>query len=475
MARSVLIGSFVVLVAGAALAACSDGDTTTPPPGDTTTGSGNAGPGGSGGATSSSGPTTSSSSAGGAGGIGGSGGAGGAGGGVGGAGGNNTGGTGGIGVGGAGGAGGAPPMDQDGDGWTPADGDCCDNDANCSDPELVNPGAFEYLGNSLDDDCDPATPDLVPVPDCGGSALAIPTSSIELIHAMDLCQETTESPPLNLKKWGVISSALVRADGSAAPAPADVQTGVLAAFGPNVLPKRGATMAAISSGTARAVGDPGYVHPQNGPLVGQVGNYNANTQSGAPPEYLAANGGSLPSPPACPACVGPNCTQAFDSVNLKARIRVPTNALSFSYNFKFYSAEFPEFLCEQYNDFFVTLLTSAEPTIPADKNIAFDAAQNPVSVNNAFFEVCFPPIGAPAGTCASGTFELVGNGMGGWGNAIDDGGGTVWLVNESPIVPGETIDIEFVLWDAGDHNVDSLALLDRFRWSVTPSTVGVHR
>jgi hypothetical protein len=234
-------------------------------------------------------------------------------------------------------------------------------------------------------------------------------------------------------------------------------------------------MAAISSGTARAVGDPGYIHPQNGPLAGQTGNYNAMTQSGAPPEYLAANGGSLPSPPACPACVGPNCTQAFDSVNLRARIRVPTNALSFSYNFKFYSAEFPEFLCEQYNDFFVTLLTSAEPTIPVDKNIAFDAAQNPVSVNNAFFEVCFAPIGAPPGTCQSGTLELVGNGMGGWNNAIDDGGGTVWLTNDSPIVPGETIEIEFVLWDAGDHNVDSLALLDRFRWSVTPSTVGVHR
>jgi hypothetical protein len=36
-----------------------------------------------------------------------------------------------------------------------------------------------------------------------------------------------------------------------------------------------------------------------------------------------------------------------DSVNLKLTIRVPTNARSFSYQFKFYSAEFPEYLCQK--------------------------------------------------------------------------------------------------------------------------------
>jgi len=161
-------------------------------------------------------------------------------------------------------------------------------------------------------------------------------------------------------------------------------------------------------------------------------------------------------------------------VNLKARIRVPTNALSFSYNFKFYSAEFPEFLCYDFNDFFVTLLTSSEPSIPADKNIAFDANNNPVSVNNAFFQVCFPPMGSPPGTCPAGTLELAGTGMGGWGTNVKDGGGTVWLTNDSPVIPGETIELEFIIWDSGDPNVDSLVLLDRFRWNVTPSEVGVH-
>ena len=42
------------------------------------------------------------------------------------------------------------------------------------------------------------------------------------------------------------------------------------------------------------------------------------------------------------------------------------------------------------------------------------------------------------------------------------------------VVPGETMEIQFVTWDAGDHNVDSLVLLDKFRWNVTPSAIGVH-
>jgi hypothetical protein len=97
-----------------------------------------------------------------------------------------------------------------------------------------------------------------------------------------------------------------------------------------------------------------------------------------------------------------------------------------------------------------------------------------VSVNNGFFEVCFPSFGAPAGTCPSGTADLEGTGMGGWGSNLKDGGGTEWLINDAPVVPGETMEIQFVTWDAGDHNVDSLVLLDKFRWNVTPSAIGVH-
>ena len=69
--------------------------------------------------------------------------------------------------------------------------------------------------------------------------------------------------------------------------------------------------------------------------------------------------------------------------------------------------------------------------------------------------------------------------MGGWDVGgqpnLKDGGGTLWLINDAPVVPGETIEIQWIIWDAGDHNVDSLVLLDKFRWNVTPSPVGVHK
>ncbi len=487
MARSYLVGSVLVLAGVAAgFVGCggddSQGGTTTGNSTTTSTGStSGGGSGGNGGSTSTSTSTTSTTTSSSGGGStttstsSGNGGAGGAG---------------GSGTGGAGGMGSTTSstssgmvLDPDNDGWTLAEGDCCESDADCGSPELVNPGAFEYLGNGVDDDCDPSTSDNVPAADCGGNPLDTPTSSIELVKAMDLCQFTIENPPLPQKKWGVISSSLLLADGT--PAPTDLQVGVLANYGANVLPKQGGTMASLSSGTARDEGDPGYVHPQNGPNAGQTGNYNANTQVNAPADYLAAHGGVLPSPANCPQCAGANCTKAFDSSDLRVRIRVPTNAQSFSYKFKFYTAEFPEFVCQQYNDFFITLLNTqwvpdpnANPPqtpLPADKNIAFDANGNTVSVNNAFLEVCFPPLGSPVGTCPAGTLELTGTGMGGWNGNLKDGGGTVWLTNDAPIVPGETIDIDFVIFDAGDHNVDSLVLLDRFRWNITPSTVGVHK
>ncbi len=479
---------------------------------------GSAGEGGMAGAGGMTGSTTSSSSSSSSSGVAGAGGAGGAGatGGAGGAGGSG-GAAGSAGSGGMGGSGGSmgtmackacdatgkcvepcvpsKPDDMDCDGWTVAEGDCCDNCFKCGSPASVNPGAFEYLGNGTDDDCDVSSLDTQPPTDCTDPPLATPTSTIELVKAMDLCQFTAENPPvLAQKKWGVISSSLLLADGTNVVLPKDLQVGVLSEYGPYVKPIKGLTLAALSTGTARDETDPGHKYPQNGPnpLV-QKGNFDAKTAVPIPADYLVHHGGVLPQGKdgmgnACPACSGANCTTAFDSVNFKMRVRVPTNAKSFSYRLKSYSAEYPEYTCGQFNDFFITRLKTAwlpDPNgdpmdpknqpLPLDRNIAFDTFNNPISVNNAFYDVCFPYIGAPPEACSSGTLELFGTGMGGWNGDLKDGGGTVWLTNEANVVPGETIEIEFIIFDAGDHNVDSIVLLDYFRWGLQPTAAGVHK
>ena len=344
-------------------------------------------------------------------------------------------------------------VDQDGDGWGLCDGDCCDSAGPCSQtPALVNPGAYEVLNNSVNDDCDAATTDTIAPPDCSPPPLQTPTTALKLTQAMDLCNFTIQSPPLPQKKWGVITNTLTSADGIAA-APQDIQLGVLNNYGTNVLPKKGGTMASLSSGTARDQGDVGWVQPNGGWQTGS---------SGSPPAaYLAAHGGVLQTAPGCPAG-----NTAFDSANLKLKIRVPTNAKSFSYKFKFYSAEYPEWLCNSYNDFFLALLTSQVAGIPADKNISFDSVNNPVSVNVGFFDVC-----ADA-SCSAGTAELIGTGMGGNNGALTDGGGTVWLTTTSPVKPGEDLTIEFIIFDTGDHGWDSLVLLDDWKWDLNPAVVG---
>jgi hypothetical protein len=215
----------------------------------------------------------------------------------------------------------------------------------------------------------------------------------------------------------------------------------------------------------RDTGDTGYVAPNSGSDFASA--------SSPPAGYLAQHGGALPSSASCygncPAGSGAN-----DSINVLATIRVPTNALSFQYNFRFFSSEFWTWSCTVYNDFYLALLTSGHPMIPADKNISFDSANNPVSVNNGFFDVCQV---RGCQTCPSGTGALGGTGMdnlashGTYGTGAT-GGATNWLLTTAPVIPGETITLEFTVFDVSDGILDSLTILDALEWSINPSGVG---
>ena len=347
-------------------------------------------------------------------------------------------------------------VDRDGDGFAPADGDLDDTDP------LVNPGALEVPRNGIDDDCDPTTSDLLPPSSCSASALFGGVTPEDVAGALELCQTTTLDAPLPERRWGVINIEFVNADGSTPTAARlrdmqNWQIAILENYGTGgVVPRGGGTMVGISTGTMRDQGDGGFSAPDPGTDFGATGS--------PPAAYLAAHGGSLPSYTGCdgpcPAGSGAN-----DSVNVRITIRVPTNVLAFSYDHAFFTAEYKSWACSIYNDFTLALLTSTAAGLPADGNIAFDAQGAPISVNSGFFAHC-----AAQGcyTCPGGTGLLAGTGM----DLDGVGGGTGWLTTTAPVVPGEIITLELMVFDVTDGTLDSVLLLDNFRWHLNPAVVG---
>jgi len=345
-----------------------------------------------------------------------------------------------------GGGGAASPAgeDLDGDGWTAADGDCCDGPADGCGPEApwVNPGAFESPGNGLDDDCDGAIDNPAPT-DCSTVPKLTGLTGPDLAQALDLCRTTVLNPPPAQRRWGVIEAALLRATGTDSDANlVNFQAAVLADFGPNNLPVANATMAALATKTARDAADPGFQEVEAEPAWVDF--------RVAPLHYDA---------PGCPA--GP-----FDAVNsarLRLQLRVPTNAVGLSFRFNFFSAEFPE-QCQQYNDHALALLTSLAPGIPPDRNILHDENLDPVATNWVFYEVCTPVTGQ---SCQFGPAGLVGTGF----DANDTGGATSWLTTTAPVVGGEEALLELHLYNLVDGVNNDLLLLDGFEWTLRPSLV----
>ncbi|MBL0213805.1 MAG: choice-of-anchor L domain-containing protein [Myxococcales bacterium] len=370
--------------------------------------------------------------------------------------------------------------DADGDGITTCGGDCCDS-TECSNPALVNAGAFDASGNGVDDDCNGVVDDSVTV--CDQNLASGTLNANDYAKAIDLCQTST----MTEKKWGVISATLTLADGSGVPA--NVAQSIRDHFGTGVIPKGGTKMALFSTGAAAGKGDtnPAYQDFENTPTP--TGN---NKQSAFPQDFFTANGNKLPNVMGCPP---PSGNMAMDPVMLTLTVRVPTNAKSFKLATNFFSSEFPEFTCSAYNDFFVVLLDSAyngTPANPMDKNLAFyqpsgSMMKYPVGVNLAsgntgLFTQCVNGTTGCAGTAGSistctSTTQLTGTGLdtpnGGScdANALQ-GGGTGWLETSGNVNPGEIMKLRIAIWDTSDHVLDSLAIVDGFQWSVDASQPG---
>ncbi len=299
-------------------------------------------------------------------------------------------------------------------------------------------------------------------PTCSsGNQFGSSVTAMDLLHAMDICDVYEAGAE---GSFGIVpGSALI----GRANWPADsgtvnhLQYGVTTQFGTHSsnLPIFGDNMAVLSSGRARDAQDPD-------PTANDSYTY---THGQPPADFVAPHGGQLPQTRSdCPNGAGAN-----DSVNLRVQLKVPEFANAFSFDFRFFSQEYRDYTCTVYNDFFIAMLDTSwtsgpgESSIPADKNVSFDSFGNYISVNSdQFFQICRSMNCGRSGVhypCPGGTAPLQNTG---YHDSI--AGATEWLTTTAPVVPGETITLRFIIWDTSDRLLDSLVLIDNFRWHAEP-------
>jgi hypothetical protein len=339
-------------------------------------------------------------------------------------------------------------MDNDGDSYSGCADDCDDNDI------TIHPGAARNCKNGKDNDCsgiidaqeDGDKDGYAGCQDCNDNNKFINPGAVEFAadNVDNNCDGATDEDPtkcdvagLNASKVGDYATAIDLCSGlqSAvwAKEAATNAHGIKQSFGGPNVPTHGPNMIAISSGIAAAEGQPGYTSPQSGTDFGTTAAY---------PSVSCGNSG-----------------KPHDYTELKLTIKVPTNAQAFSFDFNFMSAEYPEWVGSSFNDKFLAVLDSKN----FKGNISFDSKGSCVSINNGFFTVC--------DGCAQGAA-----GLGGTGYEGGVGGGTGWLTTTTPVTPGETITLRFIVFDESDGILDSIALIDDFRWQLSakgggPSTV----
>lgn len=354
--------------------------------------------------------------------------------------------------------GGEMDIDIDGDGYTYCDGDCCEFPYECpeTEPERINPGAHDFP-NGRDDNCNGEVDSSIKL--CDSDINSDTSDPVDLVNAMDLCPVTEDKP------YGLISAEISFPDETGISEVPENQYSVLTSFGNTIVPNTGSAFAALSSGNATdPIGD---------------SNVDNETSSSSPQDWYSANGNKYPTPPDCGFATQDSGDPANDPVMLSFKVKAPVNAESFSFDIYFFSIEFHDYVCSQYNDFFVALLDSdfetdnPEHKNPEDKNLAMDENGNPVGINlamNGLFTVCDQkPMVAPQKTkYCEGSEPLNGTGFEGHG-------ATGWLTTRGNIIPGEEFEVRLAIWDAGDHVLDSMIVIDNWQWQETAEKPGTDK
>jgi len=338
-------------------------------------------------------------------------------------------------------------------------------DSSAGDPCAPNPANAEIPGNNCDDDAD-GTVDNAPTCDTG---LAKNGNATDFAKALGICADAST------RGYGLVSATYTRGYNRNT-APRNGQTGILPKFGNVLKPREGAQLAAISTGWAREYNQ-------------DTGTSQTFLENGAIWDTLGSTGAAPPGFPK-PAAGCPIDSNVFDVVGVKLTLKAPPNAKGISFDFNFHTSEWPIYVCSEFNDGFIAYLTSKAFNGGKGDNISFDSQKNPVSVNNGFFDRCtdnvtigcFEGSTSKRSSCPGGPGELAGTGFGkvdAWCNKpagpgappfsssttqSTAGGATGWLTSTAPVEPGETFTLEFMIWDTGDPDLDSLTLLDNFRW-----------
>jgi hypothetical protein len=324
---------------------------------------------------------------------------------------------------------GIDPNDHDGDGVTPAEGDCDDNNP------LVGPNSIELANNHIDDNCNGMVDE--PILPCD-SATVGQKDAASLAAALGFCD-----PHFLL--------------GASFNGPSDERArNVVNHFG-MFTNKEGAGMVLMSTGIAADAATPGYVRPQIGTILDQ------NNMFPNPDITL----------PGVPGCGSSQPATVNDYTDLAVKLRVPMNVRSMTFQLQFFSAEYPEFVCTAWNDELLVELDSARAP-GTTHNISFDAMMNPITVNNSFFTICQNDSAKPQTQhCTQAVDALAGTGYEEILLGKPVGGSTGWLRTSAPVLPGDIITLHFMIFDEGDHIYDSAALLDGFAWSIDDLTAPV--
>lgn len=351
--------------------------------------------------------------------------------------------------------------------------DCTDANNPANKPEIdcddtrwfVQPGGYEYPDNEIDDNCN----ELVDAQESPPCACALDGATVpDFASAMDLCDDT-------------LASAAFSGDLA--------QVGVFADYFGDITPQQGGCYTVLSTGTAGST------------TINSDGTSFCDCGFGS---------GCVDDPDP----VDPDIEGVCDLGEIRLTLTPPKNARGFEFDFMFLSAEWPEFLCQDFNDTFYTVVETAAVGGGERTNISFDPEQRSITVNVGFFEAprqwstplgqtpfgavetvascgsSLDPMCTLPGYCPNNSFcespcdagqscvdlEDSGNYACIEDEAVDlghAGSGSGWLVTRAPISEDdETITLTFSVHDEGDGIYDSLVILDSFRWVPYSPPVG---